>query len=339
LTSSAIDSLKSVVRTIAGSRIAIDVQIKRIRMAGSLTILNLHRVSDQHGTAYAPLSPKIFNTLLGWLKRHYEIMTFDELSSVQQTAKPPLVLSFDDGYKDFIEFTTPILAKHNIRVNQNIIPAYVESGRPPLNVIIQDFIGTAPASLLREIKLPKEFRNINIDPDNRIRSGAIASAILKNLPIAHQKLIFAELEVQFDRFDRFRTTPMMTVDEIRQISSKHELGVHSWEHATMAVETDAYLLEDIRRCREYCRAKFDLTPRIYALPNGSARAGQPEIIRDSGYTFVLAVGEQFSRCKNWLHPRFSFQAESDADARLQATGRFRSPVARPSDQLLSVSSN
>jgi peptidoglycan/xylan/chitin deacetylase (PgdA/CDA1 family) len=334
LISSAIISLKRALREIAGSRVAIDVQVKRIHKANALTILNLHRVSDNSDTAYAPLNPALFDRLLNWLQLHFEIVTFGELSSMPRLGKPALILSFDDGYKDFIEFTAPILAKHRIRVNQNIIPACIESGRPPLNVILQDFIGKAPASLLRDSNLPAIFQNI--DPGNRARSGAMASAVLKNLPIAEQKSVFSELEIQFARFDGFRVTPVMTLEEVRQISSEHEIGVHSWEHATMAVETDAYLRDDIRRCQEYCQTKLELTPRIYALPNGSARDGQAEIIRAAGFAFVLAVGEQFSRCENWLHPRFSFHATSDAEAHLRATGRFRSPTAPASKELLSV---
>ena len=89
------------------------------------------------------------------------------------------------------------------------------------------------------------------NPDNRAGSCLRASRALKDLPIAAQKAIFADLDRDFSRFDGFRETPVMSLDEIRQIATTHEIGAHSFEHASMAAETDDYLLEDMRRCRDY----------------------------------------------------------------------------------------
>ena len=99
------------------------------------------------------------------------------------------MLSFDDGYKDFIEVAVPLLEKRRIRVNHNVVPGCVESGRPPMNVELQDFIASAPAALLRETPLPGMPQGA--DPDRRERSCLIASAALKAKPIAEQKQIFA----------------------------------------------------------------------------------------------------------------------------------------------------
>lgn len=298
-------------------------QLGRVRRARALTILNLHRVDDAQGSAYEALKPALFDAMIGWLKARFRIVTFAELETLAAGAKPPLILSFDDGYKDFIEVAAPILRKHGVRANQNVIPGCVESGRPPMNVILQDFIGTAPAALLREVTMPG--LDGGLDPDDRVRSGIRASALLKMRPIADQKAIFAVLERHFERFDGFRTTPLMTATDVEEIAAEHEIGAHSWEHATMSAETDAYLADDAARCRDWCRRITGAEPRIYTFPNGAVREGQAQAVRTLGYSSVLLVGEDFSRPDAWLHRRFTIHASTPAEARFRATGGLRRP--------------
>lgn len=170
---------------VLGSDPALDVKLRAIASAGALTILNLHRVDDKHTSTYEAITPKLFDALVGWLAPRFRIVTFAELAEMKSDGKPPLILSFDDGYRDFVEVVMPILARHKVRVNQNVVPAAVASGKPPINVILQDFIGQAPANLLREIAFPGITGAI--DPDDRIRAGLKVSAAIKNLRIREQK--------------------------------------------------------------------------------------------------------------------------------------------------------
>ena len=323
-------SLKPLTLSILGSNLATAVRIPALARSEALTILNFHRVDDEEGSADAAMKPALFDELVSWLKQRFAIVTFDDLRMRKFGSRPPLVLSFDDGYKDFIDIVVPIVEKHGLRVNQNLIPAALDSGLPPMNVQLQDFIRTAPAALLRETPLPGLPAGAN--PDERVKSGLRASKALKNCPIAKQKEVFIKLQLDFERFDGFRTTPVMSIEEARQVVSAHEIGAHSFEHATMAEETDAYLTEDINNCLNYFKTRLGIRPSVYALANGSARAGQPELIRAAGLDHVLLTGDEFSRPSNWLHKRFTMFGSTMAEARFRALGGFKSPSsAKASD--------
>ena len=270
------------------------------------------------------MRPALFDELVCWLKQRFTIVTFSDLAMRRFGGKPPLVLSFDDGYKDFIDIVVPIVEKHKLRVNQNLIPTALESGLPPMNVQLQDFIRTAPAGLLREISLPG--LPAGADPGQRVKFALQASKALKSHPIAMQKEIFAELQAYFQRFDGFRPTPVMSIEEARQISAVHEIGAHSFEHATMAEETDAYLREDIDLCFRYFETRLDMRPNVYALANGSGRPGQAELIRTAGFDHVLLTGDEFSRPSNWLHNRFTMFGSTGAETRFRALGGFKNPL-------------
>jgi len=304
----------------------LEFKLRSIQISGAMPILNLHRVGEPRVGGYPPLDAAIFEELLGWLAQRFEIVVFGDLEGPTKGEKPPLILSFDDGYKDFIEIAVPILDRRRIRVNHNIVPGCVTSGRPPMNVELQDFIASAPATLLRETPLPG--LPSGADPDQRERSCLRASAALKAKPVAEQKSIFAELVDAFARFDGFRATAMMTLDDIRQLTRSHEFGAHSFEHASMDCESDEYLREDAYRCAQFFETKLGFTPEIYAFPNGRARQEQTKIIAEAGYRHVLLVGEDYSRTGARLHPRFTLRAESGDEARARALGWFRGRGAR-----------
>lgn len=315
-----LESLKQAVFRLLQFDLSANLKLREVESRGLLPILNLHRVGPSDRGGHVAMEPKLFDDLLAWLKQRFSIVVFGDLATLPPGGKPPVILSFDDGYKDFIEFAVPILEKHRVRVNHNIIPSVVESRRPPMNVALQDFIVAAPAKLLRETLLPGLPHGA--DPDDRIQSCLRASAALKNRPIAEQKAIFSALENEFERLDGFKETPVMSLEDIRQISKAHEIGAHSFEHATMEFETDDYLREDALRCRQYFATQLCLEASVYAFPNGSARPGQAEIVSASGFKHVLMVGETYSQPGAWLHSRFSLYARTSVEARARALGWF-----------------
>jgi len=283
-----------------------------------LTILNLHRVSEEDGSAYRPLSPKHFIELLVFLKRHFELITFADLETEHRSDKPKLILSFDDGYRDFIDVAVPILQKHQIRVNQNIIPECVEADLPPLNVLAQDFIGKAPALLLRELRIPGMITKHLVD--KRIQMGLTVSSFLKNKPFSEQQELSRQLTPQFFRFDQFKPTPMMSRSEIAQLFELHEFGAHSYSHASMGIESDEYFRKDLGACRDYFRSAFNSSVHIYAFPNGSHRSSQIQTARACGFRHVLLVGDLFSDCDAVVHHRFGFEARSRREVFFRAFG-------------------
>jgi len=313
--------VKQVVKTLIcwglQQEISVKLKLGALSRKRALTILNLHRVTDGQESC-ASISASLFDELLPWLKQRFSLVGFDELSRPPESDKPFMIITFDAGYKDFVDIAVPILEKHRVRVNQNIVPAAVESGLPPMNVFLQDFINSAPAALLREVSLPG--LPAGADPANRARSCLTCSAAFKTQPIAEQKAQFSQLQPQIARHDNFRPSPMMTIEEIRQLAAAHQFGAHSFEHASMAAESDGYLKDDARRCREYFLERLDFAPSVYAFPNGSYRAGQPEIVHAEGFALILLGGGEYSRLDAWKHHRFNLQAGSQIEARAKALG-------------------
>jgi peptidoglycan/xylan/chitin deacetylase (PgdA/CDA1 family) len=306
------DTAKIAVFACAGNGPWLRRRIDLLRKAGVIPILNLHRVAPDDRSSYRPLSPEVFEELLSFVKRHFAVVTIGGLST--KTAKPKLVLSFDDGYRDFALYAAPILRRHGLTANQNIIPRCVETGLPPLNIIAQDFVGKAPAELVKRIRVDGFAAPRDRSFGNRL------SHFIKMRSQADQNALAEQLLPTFYEWDEFAPTPMMNLDEVRSVHDQ-ELGAHSYAHSSMEFETDEFLDEDVRRCDAYFREQLATPMTIYAFPNGSCRNGQAERVLAHGVDHVLLVGEAFDQGGR-INRRFTFDARSPSEARFKALGGF-----------------
>lgn len=306
---------KGAIFSLLASGPALRRRLDRVRRSGRPTILNLHRVGPDDGSTYRPLDPLLFDHLLHFLKRHFSLVTVGELSS--DTPLPKMVLSFDDGYRDFLTHAAPILRRHGVRVNHNIVPACIESGLPPLNVMVQDFLGKAPARVAATLDIPGCPGRVSAAEAGRI------SHFIKMRNHEEQQRLRDALLSQMQRLGSFGATEMMTLDDIRSLP-EHEWGAHSYGHESMEFETDDYLDRDVERCGRWFREHLGRPMTIYAFPNGSCRPGQEERVLSLGLEHVLLVGEQFDRPGARVHHRFTFDARSRAEARFKALGGFAS---------------
>lgn len=320
------EAAKSVAFLGLGSSPYLAWRLHRIKRSGLVTVLNLHKVSDRKDDVHDCIAPLVFDELVGWLKGRFRIVTFGDLAQGVPGAKPPLVLSFDDGYRDFIDVVAPILRKHGVRANQNVVPDCVDRGQAPLNVVLRDFITQAPKSLLRELVLPGLPQGV--DPDDRPRVALQASVHFKNLTMAEQKRLWAELSPTIAKFDAFRPAPVMCRADILQLAGEHEFGLHSFEHATMSAESDEYVSRDAVRCQEWWSSLTGKPASIYAFPNGAAAKRHLALVQAAGFTDLLLVNEAFSQPRARVHDRLTMFGFSRPEARFRALGSF-APIPAP----------
>jgi len=79
------------------------------------------------------VSPEMFAAQMDWLAQHgYTPITLADLAAIRSGEMPaparPIVLTFDDGYRDFYENAWPILRGHRFRATVFVITGSV--GRP-----------------------------------------------------------------------------------------------------------------------------------------------------------------------------------------------------------------
>lgn len=291
-------------------------RLRQIASQGVSTVLNLHRVAPDDRSAYPPLDPSLFAELLDFSQAHFHVVPLAGLE--EKSSRPRLVLSFDDGYRDFVDHALPAMQRRGIVANQNVVVSCLESGLPPLSVLIQDFVGQAPPELAARLDVP------GFTPRDPGNLAAELSDFARFQPWESQERLLEALLPQMRSWEGFRPTPMMSADDVIAAKDFVEFGAHSWAHASMAYESDAYFRQDLARCRDYFARHLGLPMAIYAFPNGSCRPEQLDAAFAEGLRHVLLVGEDFSRDPR-VHGRFTFVGNSRAEVRFRALGGFCRP--------------
>ncbi len=292
-------------------------RLARLAGTGRVIVLNLHAVAPATSRFDPALAPEVFEAMLTWLKRHCELRTLGDLESEPwPDDRPVAILSFDDGYGDFLEYAMPILDRHGVRVNQNVIPACVESGMPPPNVHLLDVLDAVPAGRLDALRLPglDAPALARADP---IRLGVLAAAHVKACSRAEREERLRRLREALPELAGPPLRRMLSAGEVAECARSHEIGVHSYEHDSMGHESDEHFEEDLRRCREWFGERLGRAPTIYAFPNGSYREAQVRRARGEGIEHVLLVGERAAAREGGVHHRVTTFGRAPADMRFR----------------------
>jgi peptidoglycan/xylan/chitin deacetylase (PgdA/CDA1 family) len=294
--------------------------INKIVSNHHLIILNLHRVSNEVNPFYPSLTPKLFEELLKFITKEFNVITFKEIEKYKDSKKPNLILSFDDGFYDFLEYAMPILEKYNVRANLNVIPQCIESGKPVWDVMLGDFLDQAPVEWVNQIELP-DFE-MKLNESNKSQYGLALTHYLKQRSKEERKKLWVSIDKGIQELD-ITLTKMLNKDEIIQISKIHEIGAHSYSHESMGIESKEYFETDFFKCEEYFKNKIKLPLDIYAFPSGSYQDYQLDFLEKNGINHILLVGEKYSdHCTN-RHFRFTYYADSTSEVKLRALGFHR----------------
>jgi peptidoglycan/xylan/chitin deacetylase (PgdA/CDA1 family) len=232
-----------------------------------------------------------------------------------------VILSFDDGYYDFVEYVMPLLARYRLPANQNVIVSCVQNGRPPWETRIYDFLASAPRSLVNEVRLSGfEARLEAENPDSKMAYGLALSRFLKYRSRADRESLWGSIEEVMQRADRIKSTRMMSLHDVQDAARWHEIGCHSFGHDSMAFETVSFFEEDLGTCQRFFEERLGHPLLIYAFPNGSYRPEQIEVLRRVDVRHILLVDETFGAQNHDVYPRLTMYGDSLAETSLRALG-------------------
>src|SRR3954454_4222344 len=88
-----------------------------------LPVLTYHRIGEPHRrNPFAPglisATPEEFRRQIDVLAGHYRFISLDEVIALRRGQREPvsrsLMLTFDDGYRDFVDHAWPVLQRHGI---------------------------------------------------------------------------------------------------------------------------------------------------------------------------------------------------------------------------------
>lgn len=104
-----------------------------------LTVLAYHRIVDADAAAFrgyvgnASAAPDEFATQIAWVTRHFTPVTLTEVAAaLDGRALPhrPLLVTFDDGYRDNLTAALPVLERHGVGAAVFLATDHIGTGEP-----------------------------------------------------------------------------------------------------------------------------------------------------------------------------------------------------------------
>jgi peptidoglycan/xylan/chitin deacetylase (PgdA/CDA1 family) len=202
-----------------------------------------------------------------------------------------MVVTFDDGYSDFIENAAPILLNLGIPACLNICPLLVDRGTPPWTQVLSVYLNSTETDLgaVPSLQLP--------DGSNFVISKPVNQKMFHELCIDLYLIDDEKRRVWLDNLTEnlnlnFDLYSMMTWDDIRScIQNGFSIGSHSYSHRNLPQVKEPELLEtEISFSRQKILQETGIAPSVFTFPNGQYNDSLLKMVEESGYSIALLHG-------------------------------------------------
>lgn len=272
-------------------------------------ILCFHRVSDEKNLMFPPLQKRVFESIIEYIsKNFYSCSTQEFFDEKLKNENPKILITFDDGYKDFIENALPILVKYNIKALHNIIVDSAEKNIYPwtqeLNNIINHLYTTKKFG---KYKLSSFELIISENEKKTYNSGMEFYKIMLSKNKSEREKILNQLNKLTPTLKKEKL--MMNWEDIIKCNEQLiEIGSHTYTHDSLkTIKEDKLLDYEISFSKQKIEEKINIKIDSIAFPNGEYSNKIVTKSIKSGYSYLFTTKEKIINLSNYdnLIPRIS----------------------------------
>lgn len=258
----------------------------RRKKRDAITVLSLHRISPERDFFFNPIQPETFKKILEYVSRHYSIVQFREIE--KNTPKPKLILSFDDGYYDFLETALPIMNQMGIPCNHNVVNDCLNQNRV---IWTQQLNDVFTALKNKNTTTHPEIDKVSTFQGNWHQWYLTFFKHLLQTEKVQREIILTKLSADMGTKSIYR---MLTWEEFKRCVDTYgvEPGSHSYTHDSLSsiVTEEQYSLEIDQAIREL-EDKLNRTIEVFALPNGQYNETVLHRIKACGIKYILLMND------------------------------------------------
>lgn len=251
----------------------------------NVVIACLHRVSEDRDFFFPPIHPEDFEQLIKEIVDHYEVVSFSDVH--KKSRRPKLVLSFDDGYHDFIDEALPILKRHSLPCNHNLVNKCLNGDG---NIWTQELNEVFAHLMEHDIRDDESITSLGMEFNSNWTSYYLAS---------FHRLLSASKQERTDLLDDTKRrygisseVSMMSWAELKEAIANYdiEVGSHTYTHTSLKDEQDTNTLErEIKDSIDEFEKELGARIEILSLPNGQYSPRVIQYSEELGLKYLLTV--------------------------------------------------
>ena len=277
-------------------------------------VLTYHRIGvNRHG--FKNISADVFRRQMLWLREHCEMIGaagFRDACAQPSRVRPPVLVTFDDGYRDYHDVAYPILRELRIPAVNFIATAFADA---PDTLFWWDQVDLAVrASSRRRVELPwRPGQPVELDAAGREWLRRDVRVHIWSRPDAERD---ATLDALCDAVDVRRASlridrQIMTWDEIRSVGEFTTVGGHTHTHPLLSRIDEARMRHEIATCRARIAARAS-SPTMFAFPAGAVSDTAKRVLAEEGFDTAFGGDAGFNDAQtDWMAAR-RFNAPADA---------------------------
>jgi peptidoglycan/xylan/chitin deacetylase (PgdA/CDA1 family) len=321
------ERIASVVDRLGIFELVLFAREKSILPSTRVALLTFHRVALPGATAGDPevidTSPERLDAHVGFLKRHFSFIDTGDVEAFRNgTPLPrnPVLLSFDDGYKDNFEHALPILQRHGAKASFFVASSFISERRIFWWEKIGFILGRTKVVRIR-LDYPEPLDLAFGDPEaQRVARRTLLRMIKDRKGLDVDRFVAAiadACEVKWDLNEetRLANEMLMTWDEVRALKAAGmDVQSHGHRHLVTQTMTPDALRKDLIESRA-CIEEEVGPVRAIAYPTGRGVEGNVELraaVEGAGFhlAFTNGGGGLRGRPVDWLNiPRMTTSLE------------------------------
>ncbi len=245
-----------------------------------------------------------FASQMQWIRRHCDPIAPEALvdrARHPSRLKPAVLITFDDGYRDYHDLAYPILRDLQIPAIVFLATSLVDEG------------GTLWTDRVQRAALATRRTTMQLSPDGplvplpdaaaRAAFGRQARAHLKGLPDDGRHTVLARLLDELGEPSPPKRE-FLNWDEVRRTLDLTRFGGHTHNHPILSRITSDQASMEIRTCRERIAAETGQHPWLFAYPNGSPAdytSQTQALLREHGFTVAFSTSPGVANADtDWL---------------------------------------
>lgn len=317
-----------------GLRILGMLRMAERKNAGRLVILCYHRVlptKQKHEYAFPDLvvTPEAFRGHLETLTRHYHVLPLceavrkwraggtdspgstdpqdsvgspgnvDSQGSVDSQgnvdSRPQAAITFDDGYRDNIEFAVPLLQEFNARATFFVVVGLIGSEQMPWFDRVAHAVYNAAddrqlQTILAECTGDRLGSLNGIGVGDRALSARQLVSLAKTWDPARRRILMERMaELGQHAWSPDRRDVIMDWSDLKSLTANgHEIGSHTMTHEILTQLDDEALGQEVIESHRILETELGCPVTSFCYPNGDVDERVEKVVRTAGYE--VAVG-------------------------------------------------
>ena len=286
---------KRTVKSALASSVGWKLFNRTLRRPG-VSVLMYHRIRD-HDASLGGLPLEVFTAHMEWLRERCDPIWPEELPErLRETRprKPAVLVTFDDGFRDYHDRAYPVLRRLQIPATVFLATQFMDRGGEGI-MWTEELQWAAVSTQKKSVTLPWDTQKTLELPDReaRARLGEIAREHLKSLPDDERRTTLDALLRELGGAPN-RGREMLNWDEVRATMQWTRYGGHTHTHPILSRLPRPEAEREIATCRERIKAETGHDPKTFAYPNGRASdytAETQAILKEQGFTLAFTTVE------------------------------------------------